>query len=87
MRVNGMVIQMGEELYIISMPDGNEESMISAMKTIMKETKTNKSIYLTKAKIQGVEKKDILDWLEVLVHIANDQGWTGEVVNRMKKYE
>ena len=82
-----MVIQMGEELYIISMPDGNEESMISAMKTIMKETKTNKSIYLTKAKIQGVEKKDILDWLEVLVHIANDQGWTGEVVNRMKKYE
>ena len=78
---------MSDGIYIISMPEGNEESMISAMKTIMKETKNNKSIYLTKAKIQGVDKKDILDWIQVLVHIANDQGWADDVVERIKKNE
>ena len=73
---------MADEICIISAP-GASSDQLNNLAYALKGAEVG--VYITKASLQAVGKKDILNWIETLLKIAVDEGWTEDVKKRMKK--
>ena len=73
-----------DKVSIISMPEATNEQIENLGKVIMMAGSQQSPVYLTKAKLKPIDKKDILDWLEALLAMSVELGWSKDVQKIMK---
>lgn len=78
---------MSNEIAIISAPDANEDQVRSLIYALDAEGKLPFPVYITRARMTPISKKDILDWLATLATISVSQGWGKEAAERLKNIE